>query len=101
MREVEVQVRERAGLSDSLVGMALMQQAFGQERPLWRRELNSGESVALMELYTGAIGLFTNPPSHRRVDVSDPTEAAEIVLLADLLLRLLAKIAPARTANDT
>lgn len=86
MREVEVQVRERAGLSNSLVGTPPMQQAFGQERPLWRRDLDGGESVALMQLYNGAIGLFKNPPSHRRVDCSDPTEASEIVLLADLLL---------------
>jgi len=45
-----------------------------------------------MNLFTGAIGLFKNPSSHRRVDFTDPTEAAEIVLLADLLLRLLGKI---------
>lgn len=47
-----------------------------------------------MELFKGAIGLFENPPSHRRVDYSDPTEAAEVLLLADLLMRLLNKTAP-------
>jgi hypothetical protein len=31
------------------------------------------------------------------VDFNDPTEAAEIVLLADLLLRLLAKVQAAGT----
>lgn len=45
-----------------------------------------------MELFKGAIGLFKNPSSHRRVDLADPTEAVEIILLADLLLRLLQKI---------
>lgn len=45
-----------------------------------------------MDLFKGAIGLFKNPASHRRVDFTDPTEAAEVVLLADLLMRLLNKI---------
>jgi uncharacterized protein (TIGR02391 family) len=92
MKEVEVQVRTRAGLANSLIGTKLMQEAFKPQGPLWRAELDPGESVALMELFKGAIGLFKNPSSHRRVDFSDPTEAAEIVLLADLLLRLLNKI---------
>jgi hypothetical protein len=54
-----------------------------------------------MELFKGAIGLFKNPSSHRQVDFSDATEAAEIVLLADLLLRLLDKIetAPANGSD--
>lgn len=95
MKEVEVSVRSRAGLSDSLLGTALMQEAFKPGPPggpLWRSDVDRGESVALMDLFKGAIGLFKNPSSHRRVDFSDPTEAAEIVLLADLLLRLLDKI---------
>jgi hypothetical protein len=33
--------------------------------------------------------LFKNPSSHRQVDFADPTVASEIVLLADLLLRML------------
>lgn len=99
MKEVEVQVRRRAGLSDSLVGTKLVQEAFrppktpgGDAGPLWREELDSGESVAQMDLFKGAIGLFKNPSSHRRVDFTDATEAVEVVLLADLLLRLLKKI---------
>ena len=48
-----------------------------------------------MELYAGALGLFTNPTSHRFVDYGSATEAAEVVLLADLLLRLLDRRATA------
>ncbi|MEV1333154.1 TIGR02391 family protein [Micromonospora costi] len=99
MKEVEVQVRRRAGFSDSLVGTKLIQEAFrppktpgGDAGPLWRGELDPGESVAQMDLFKGAIGLFKNPSSHRRVDFTDATEAVEVVLLADLLLRLLKKI---------
>ncbi|MBB3082548.1 hypothetical protein [Geodermatophilus sabuli] len=38
--------------------------------------------------------MFKNPPSHRQVDYSDPTLASEVVLLADLLLRILDTRAP-------
>ncbi|WP_117215713.1 TIGR02391 family protein [Allorhizocola rhizosphaerae] len=99
MKEVEVQVRAKAGLGNDLFGTALMQKAFRPPKnetdtggPLYRAVLEAGESLAQMYLFMGAIGLFKNPTSHRRVDLSDPTEAAEIVLLADLLLRLLRKI---------
>ena len=43
----------------------------------------------MMELFAGAIGTFKNPSSHRQVDYNDPTEASEIVMLADLLMRIL------------
>jgi hypothetical protein len=43
----------------------------------------------MMNLFQGAIGVFKNPPSHRQVDYADPILASEVVLLADLLLRLL------------
>lgn len=102
MKEVEVRVRSLAGLSDSLVGTKLMQEAFkgSPPGPLYRSDVDPGESVALMELFKGAIGLFKNPSSHRQVDFSNATEAAEIVLLADLLLRLLAKIESVTADED-
>lgn len=92
MKEVEIQVRARAGLSDSALGVKLMQEVFRPGGVLAQQNGDPGEAVAIMELFKGAIGLFKNPSSHRQVDFSDPTEAAEVVLLADLLLRLLRKI---------
>jgi uncharacterized protein (TIGR02391 family) len=99
MKEVEVRVRSMGALPASLVGVPLMQQAFrppktddGQSGPLHRAADEPGEAVAVMSLFAGAIGLFKNPASHRRVDFDDATEAAEVVLLADLLMRLLGKV---------
>jgi uncharacterized protein (TIGR02391 family) len=102
-KEVEVAVRTAAELPDSLIGTKLMQEAFRPPKDpndpstagaLWQPEGDPGEAVATMELFKGVIGLFKNPASYRRVDLTDPTEAAEIVLLADLLLRLLKKTVP-------
>jgi hypothetical protein len=53
--------------------------------------MHRSEAQALADLFAGAVGMFKNPPSHRRVDYASPTEAVETVLLADLLLRLLEK----------
>ncbi|MCX5158065.1 TIGR02391 family protein [Streptomyces sp. NBC_00264] len=89
MKAVEVEVRSASGLDSSLVGVDLMRQAFKPGGPLTDPEAHGGEVVALMELFAGSIGAFKNPASHRTVHFDDPVEAAEVVQLADLLLRLL------------
>jgi uncharacterized protein (TIGR02391 family) len=96
MREVEIRVRELAGAEDSLVGVKLMQRSLREGGPLANASLDPGEQVGLMNLFSGAIALFKNPPSHRQIDYKNPTEAAEVVLLADLLLRLLERRAQGR-----
>lgn len=89
MREVEIRVRELARAESSLLGVKLMRKAFGDGGALANSGLDAGERVGIMELFAGAIGTFKNPSSHRQVDYSNPTEASEVVLLADLLMRLL------------
>jgi uncharacterized protein (TIGR02391 family) len=89
MREVEICVRDRAGVRAADLGVALMKSAFGEDGPLNDPQLERGEQQAKMALYWGAIGTFKNPSSHRQVDFDDPTLASEVILLADLLLRLL------------
>ena len=89
MREVEIAVRERANLDPKLIGTDLMRQAFKVGGPLADPAASISETEAQASLYAGAVGLFKNPLSHRRVDYTDPIQASEIVILADLLLRTL------------
>jgi uncharacterized protein (TIGR02391 family) len=93
MREVEIRVRELAEAEKSLIGVKLMRESFKPgSGPLSDSNLDPGEQVGMMELFAGAIGTFKNPSSHRQVDYEDPTEASEVIMLADLLMRILDRL---------
>lgn len=93
MKEVEVRVRQLAGLDGDLIGVRLMRRAFQPGGgPLCDSSLESGEQQARADLFAGALGSFKNPTSHRVVTYEDPTEASEVVLLADLLMRMLDQV---------
>ena len=94
MRQVEVRVREMAALPAEMIGVKLIRAAFGDGGSLRDPALVSGEQNARMDLFAGAVGAFKNPTSHREVEYEDPTEAAEVVLLADLLMRMLDRMEP-------
>lgn len=90
LREVEIRVRRLGRFSDEMIGVKLMAAAFNPSNgPLADTNAEAGEQEAVMALFRGAIGTFKNPSSHRAVSYDDPVLAAEVVLLADLLLRLL------------
>ncbi|GAA4391743.1 TIGR02391 family protein [Ornithinibacter aureus] len=90
MKAVEVEVRRVAGLPNELLGVALMRKAFSPKDGLLRDpEAEGGEQQATADLFAGAIGAYKNPASHRTVQFDDPMEAAEVIQLADLLLRIV------------
>lgn len=100
MRAVEVRVREMSKSPPSLIGVPLMNKAFGNGGPLVDSELEPGEQDARRNLFVGAIGTIKNPTSHREVHYEDVTEASEAVLLADLLMRILDRVPAKRVGPE-
>jgi len=90
MKAVEVAVRDAANLTTLDIGTKLMRKAFDVDNgPLTDRTAEQGERQARSDLFAGAIASYKNPHSHRNVALDDPDEAAEIIMLANLLLRIV------------
>jgi uncharacterized protein (TIGR02391 family) len=90
MKAVEVAVRDAARLAAADIGTKLMRKAFDVENgALTDRKAEPSERQAISDLFAGAIGAYKNPQSHRNVALDDPDEAAEIIMLANHLLRLV------------
>jgi uncharacterized protein (TIGR02391 family) len=101
MKAVEVSVRDAGGFGNNILGTQLMRQAFAVDSgPLTDTNVERGEQSARMDFFAGAIGSYKNPHSHREVGLVDPMEAAEIILLANHLLRIVDTRARARTRTS-
>ncbi len=97
MRTVEEEVRRAAGLdSDPRVGVQLIGTALGKGGPLADPDLHPSEREALAPLFIGAIGTYKNPGSHKTINVDDPQEASEAILLANNMLRIVDRAEDAR-----
>jgi hypothetical protein len=67
-----------------------MREAFAPERgKLTDLQSERAEQTARMEMFAGAVGSYKNPLSHRDVSLTDASEAVEIVLFANHLLRIV------------
>jgi uncharacterized protein (TIGR02391 family) len=100
MKAVEVAVRDAAGLSPADIGVKLMREAFAPERgKLTDLQSERAEQTARMEMFAGAVGSYKNPLSHRDVRLTSASEAVEIILFANHLLRIVARRVEAAGAN--
>ena len=89
LKEVEVQVRSAGGFAETDIGVDLVTQAFRPDSgPLADTAAPRSEQEGVMQLFRGAFAAYRNPVSHRHIAFADPGEAAEVLLLANLLLRI-------------
>lgn len=74
--DVEIYVREVAGLTLDDIGTDLMRTAFNEKNGrLSDQSLPKAERESFAHLFAGAIGAFKNPHSHRAVTMDDLREA--------------------------
>lgn len=93
-KEVEVQVRKVGAFNANDLGVALMNDAFQVKvGPLTNKSIPESEQLGLRNLFAGAIGYDKNPGSHRHFP-TEPTEVAEALFFASLLLRIVDKVKP-------
>lgn len=97
-REVEIAVRDAGGFPDDAVGTGLMRDAFrpaGKTTPgpLTDSQTPVAEQEGMANLFAGAIGLYKNPQSHRNVP-TEAADAAEVIMFASHLLRLVDRRKP-------
>jgi uncharacterized protein (TIGR02391 family) len=95
-KEVEVAVRNACQYPPDKYGPDMMRKAFGESGPLSDSSAPKAERDALSNLFAGAIGCYKNPHSHRHVILS-AEEAAEMIVFASHLLRIVEARASAPT----
>jgi uncharacterized protein (TIGR02391 family) len=86
---VEVLTRESAKLSDDDIGVSLMRKAFNPKNPILKYSDHYGEQESLMHLFSGFIGVFKNPQSHRFIEINDPLTAFEVINFANHLCKII------------
>ena len=88
-KEVEIAVREAGEYAETDYGTTLMGKAFNiKTGKLTDPDQPEAERRAVSALFSGAIGYYKNPFSHRDVNVT-AEEAAEMIIFASHLLRII------------
>ncbi len=85
-KAVEVAVRNAAQLTDSDIGVPLMNRAFEPTGALRDANADPGEEDGIRNLFAGALAVYKNPSSHRHVGQQDAKRTLNAMVLASELL---------------
>ena len=97
-KQVEIAVRKAGNYKRNDRGTDLMRRAFHVDKGnLTDPKQETAVKQAMSDFLAGAIGLYKNPSSHHEVEFA-PEEAAEIIIIASHLLRIVDSCAE-RTSN--
>lgn len=90
-KQIEVAVSESCGEEyKQYYGVDLMRKAFHPKTgPLTMDSEPEAEKEAIMHLFSGAIGRFKNPSSHRHVIITSPQETIEMLQFASHLMKIV------------
>jgi uncharacterized protein (TIGR02391 family) len=89
-KSLEVAVRTKGGFASTDFGAALMKKAFDPDTgPLRDKSASRGRRVARCELFTGAFGEIRNPKGHNDPTIADAVVAAEELMAASVLRRIV------------
>ena len=89
-RSLEVAVRTKGGFASTDFGAALMKKAFAPDTgPLCDKAAPRHRQKARCELFTGAFGEIRNPKGHNDPTITDALVAAEELMSAGVLRRIV------------
>ena len=89
-KQVEIAIRDAGDFHETDIGVKLARKAFHSDTgSLTDTSAVPAERQALSDLVAGALGSYKNPHSHRNVTINDASEAAEMVILASHLLKIV------------
>ncbi len=99
-KQVEIAVRQKGSYAETDYGTDLMRKAFHVDNGnLTDHNQQSAEKQARSDLFAGAIGGYKNPGSHREVEIT-AEEAAEVIIFASHLLRIVDSRNPSGTSEN-
>jgi hypothetical protein len=58
--------------------------------------ISLGMILVMVELFAGAISFCKNPSSHQEVQFENPREVVNMIGFADLLLKVISRLPPAK-----
>ena len=88
---LEDRVRKATGARKDMVGVRLMQMAFGKNGPL-RLSENAQEQSGAIQIYSGVMAFFRNAAGHNLIDSYTQEDALRFVVFVDLLLAMISKV---------